>query len=324
MSGDMHNLLGKYFSGQATEDEVTTVKQWAHANEQNKAEFKMLEKLWNGTEEHKTLVFDTEKAWQKVNATINTPAKNGKLVSMPKWKAAVAIAASLVLVLAVWWITGNKGNDMHTILAETAIREVKLPDGSRVYLRKGSTLEYPEEFAKSNRDVTLKGEAFFDVEHDPSLPFIIMAGESYIRVVGTSFSVDATAREVELIVKTGKVNFGSTTDTSNRVLVTAGEKAVFVDNMIRKMPDTDINSVAWMSKELAFEQTPLPEVVAALNDYYKVMITLKKDDSVQMSASKITDQFKDQPLSSVLNDLSLTTTYQIRETSKDNYVISIK
>jgi transmembrane sensor len=323
MSEEIHSLLGKYFSGQATEEEAAMVKQWVSASAENQEEFNVLQKIWNRLEEHEAVSFDTEQAWQKVNAGIRSPAKGGKIIGFSKWKAAIAVAASLVLVAAVWWMMSDK-DTTRTIMADTHIKEVQLPDGSKVYLRKGATLTYPEPFEKSSRDVTLTGEAFFDVTPDAARPFLITAGRSYVRVVGTSFSVDATGTFVELVVKTGKVNFGPLADTSYKLLITPGKKAILVSDHTITVSDADANAVPWMSKQLVFTNTPLSEVAATLSDYYNVSIILKKEDAAQIASDSITIRFNDQPLSSALNELSLISTYHIQEKDKDSYEISIK
>lgn len=323
MSEDMHSLLGKYFSGQATEEEAAMVKQWVSASAENEEEFNVLQKVWNRLEEHEAISVDTEQAWQKVNAGIRSPAKGGKLIGFSKWKAAIAVAASLVLVAAVWWMMSDKDNT-RTVIADTNIKEVQLPDGSKVYLRKGATLKYPEPFDKSSRDATLTGEAFFDVSPDASRPFLITAGKSYTRVMGTSFSIDATGDFAELVVRTGRVNFGPLADTSYKLLITPGKKAVLMSDHMITVSDAGANTVPWMSKQLVFENTPLSEVAATLGDYYNVSIELKKEDAAQIASDSITIRFNDQPLSSALNELSLISTYHIEEKDKDSYEISIK
>lgn len=323
MSEDMHSLLGRYFNGQATEEEAGAVKKWIQASSENEAEYKELEKLWHRSEEHDPVAFDTERAWQKINTAIKTPAKGAKVVQF-NWKAAVAVAASLVIaVAAVWWMMGDR-TDSQTIVAEIDIKEVQLPDGSKVYLRKGSTLEYPETFASNSREVTLTGEAFFEVTPNPAQPFGITAADAYVKVIGTSFSVNTAHNQVQLVVKTGKVNFGPASDTSRKVLVIAGETARLAGNELTKDDDDDINSTAWVSKQLVFRNAPLQQIASTLSDYYGVKIALKKEDAAQIATDSITIKFDNQPLSAVINELSLTTTYRIDEISKDNYEISIK
>ncbi len=86
--------------------------------------------------------------------------------------------------------------------------EIKLPDGSRVHLSHHSELVFPQRFFGGKREVMLKGEAFFDVVRNDTLPFIVKVQGFDIRVLGTSFNVKSKANEYQSVVSlvTGKVN----------------------------------------------------------------------------------------------------------------------
>src|SRR5579872_3819268 len=88
-----------------------------------------------------------------------------------------------------------------------AKQEIKLPDGSHVWLHSSSQLRYPRKFDKDNREVFLDGEAYFEIVKDPAKPFIVHAHETTTKVVGTSFDLRNYGKEeqVELTVFTGKV-----------------------------------------------------------------------------------------------------------------------
>jgi ferric-dicitrate binding protein FerR (iron transport regulator) len=324
MSEDMHSLLGKYFSGQATGEETEVVKKWIQSSVENEAEFNELERFWNKSEEHEILSFDKDKAWQKVNAAIRIPAKKEAKVVRFRWKWAAAAAACIVLALSTWLMMNNGKDRDYIVLAESDGKVVVLPDGSKVYLRKFAKLDYPSKFDKDRREVSLTGEAFFEITPNPSQPFGITASGAYVEVVGTSFSVNTTYDEVKLVVKTGKVNFGPASDKSRKILVTAGERALFANNEMTRETDTDVNSTAWISKRIVFKNTPLQQIATTLSDYYKVNVSLNKEDAAQIATDSITIEFNNQPLQAVLNELSLTTTYRIEQKSKDNYEISIK
>lgn len=319
----MHSLLGRYFSGEATEAEKEAVKKWSQASEQNRIEFTEFEALWNRYGVHNPVPFDADKAWQKIDTRINTPIKKSKIVSIYAQRIGIGIAASLLLLFAIWSMMGNR-NDIHTVTADTDVQEVRLEDGSRVYLRKGSSLKFPAKFAGNNRKVSLTGKGFFEVNPDAAKPFIITAAETEVSVVGTSFLINTLNQEVELIVKTGRVNFNPIANTAQKVLVIAGERALYAKNSISKSVNGDKNFNAWQTRQLVFENTPLQQVIATLNDYYNVTITLKKEDSDQLSAANVTVTFQNQSLSSVLDELSLTTTYHIQKITDTNYEISIK
>lgn len=320
MTDEMHGLLGKYFSGQATAEERLLVQQWA-ADEKNRADFDLLVKLWHKSGEHAPIPFDTEKAWQAVNAKIKTSTTPVRRIR-PLMKV-VAVAASLVLVFGLWWLLGGLPG-RRTVVADVAVKEVKLEDGSTVYLRKGSRLQYNRSFGKERRTVSLNGEAFFEVMPDPAKPFVVSAGGTRVEVVGTSFSVVAHKDSVELIVKTGKVKFGAAGNIDQSVLVTAGERALFAGDSINKELNEDENFNAWQSGQLIFNNTSLPEVLAALNEFYNVNIRMKQDDAVQLSAARLTVHFNNQPLDAVLDEISLITSYRIQRLGDAQYEISIK
>jgi len=323
MSEEIHSLLGRYFSGQATEEEIQTVQNWVHSNEQNEAEFKLLQKLWTRSGDQDAIVFDTDKAWQKINDKLKPVISIEKRSGGFSRKMAIAAAASIVLVLSIWWFVSNK-TKTQTILAKENVQEIKLEDGSSVYLRKGSTLEYPHSFAKNNRRVTLNGEAFFEVTHNAERPFIITAAKTEVTVVGTSFSIDTKNEQVELIVKTGLVNFNPVQNAGKKVQVAAGEKAIFANDNIVKEVNLDVNFNAWQTGRIAFKSTPLRQVIATLSDYYNVNIKLKDADADQLSAAGVTLDLNNQSLSSALDELATITSYHIQKIDDNHYEISIK
>jgi transmembrane sensor len=323
MSEDMHSLLGKYFNGEATEEEKHAVENWVRSSEQNADEFSLLQNLWNRSDGQPAVSFDTEKAWQKVNAALNVPGKKGRVVSLWTRRAAIAVAAMLVLIAGIWWLNSSR-NTTQTIVVDMAVKEVLLEDGTKVYLRKGSVLAYPKYFSKNSRRITLSGEAFFEVRHDESRPFTITASDAEVRVVGTSFTVSTNNNKVELIVKTGRVRFGSSADTANRQLVIAGQRASYADLRLEVASNTDPNFDAWQTKQLIFKNTPLKEVAAVISKVYNVTIVLKKEDEAQMSESFINDRYSNQSLESVLADLSRTSAYHIKKLDDTRYEISIQ
>jgi transmembrane sensor len=325
MSEEMHILLGRFFSGEATEAEKTAVREWRLASSENEIEFALLEKMWNNSGEPAAISFDTEAAWKKVDASITSNVRKGRIIKMPARRVLIGVAATVILLLGLWWIVGkNAGNNMERVVADIDVASVHLDDGSIIYLRKGAVLEFPDKFEKGRRKVSLKGEAFFEVTHDPSNPFVIDAETTEIKVIGTSFTVSTSKDSVELIVKTGRVNFTPSADTRKKMMVIAGERAVCAGTSISKEVNTDPNFNAWQTKKLVFQRTPLSHVVATLADYYRINITFKKEDAAQLSAADFTDTFNDQSLESVLDELQRITTYTIKKTGDNNYEISIK
>ena len=122
-------------------------------------------------------------------------------------------AASIILLLgtALWisMIHYDRKNDLLTYKTGDFINEIVLSDGSQICLNKHSKLITPEIFLKNRRNVTIEGEAFFEVKKDISRPFRIKAGKTTTEVSGTSFNIDYNKEtgNVNIIVTTGKVAF---------------------------------------------------------------------------------------------------------------------
>lgn len=324
MNEEMHNLLGRFFSGEATDQEKIAVREWKMSSKENETEFALLEKMWQNTDAASPVSFDTDAAWKKVDARITASPGSGKVIKMNARRAVIAIAASVVLLLGLWWIIDSSNNGMKSLVADRDNQEVRLADGSVVNLRKGALLQYPSTFKKDRRDISLTGEAFFQVTPDPLKPFVIKAATTEVQVVGTSFTVSTGNDRVELNVMTGRVNFAQLQNLTNKIMVVAGEKAFFAGGNLTKQVNKDPNFNAWQTKKLVFQRTPLSQVAADLGDYFGINIVFKKEDSAQLSAADFTDTFNDQALDSVLEEFEKITTYSVRKTGAANYEISIK
>ena len=134
MNEDIHNILGRYFSGQASPEEEHRVKSWSNESEENKAEYLLLEKLWTGAGTDTPLVFDTGAAWTRVDSQLKPGQKKSGAIRFPMYRIAVGIAASLLIILGIWWMAGGN-NHLETVVASADVQELNLEDGSKVFLR---------------------------------------------------------------------------------------------------------------------------------------------------------------------------------------------
>lgn len=215
-----------------------------------------------------------------------------------------AVAASLVFLigLSVFFYrstTAVENTQLTVKLGEHA--QIKLSDGTQIWLNAGSVLKYPKEFKGDTREVYLSGEAFFDVAKDKKHPFIIHTNKMDTKVLGTSFNVQAYPEQTtqEVSVLTGKVNVKSTV-TDENVYVTPGQKVVFKshNNKLKAFKDIPVNTISlWRKNIMVFEETPLPEVIATINRNYNVAIEIKNKN---LNALKISAYFKELPADQVI------------------------
>lgn len=155
---------------------------------------------------------------------------------------------------------------------------VVLPDGTKVSLNSGSTLEFPDHFATDERIVNLKGEAFFDVVKSNGKPFIVKTNDLSIKVLGTKFNVKSYDNESNTYTTLleGKIEL-STNNEHKAVL--PGEQVVFdkkTDILNIKEIDTE-PIVAWVDDMFYFDRTPLEDIMRSMSRWYGVEIRYADD-----------------------------------------------
>ncbi|MBN8888394.1 MAG: FecR domain-containing protein [Rudaea sp.] len=199
-----------------------------------------------------------------------------------------ALAASFVLATVaagvLFWnhqraSAVETGNYATTIAVD---RNVALSDGSQIAL--GGATRLTTHFARDRRDVDLSaGEAFFQVAHDTSRPFVVNAGEVSIRAVGTAFNVRRTGDRVAITVSEGRVRIASSEGQANgrqsaaeAVEAVAGQQISF-DPRASGLTVSTISAghaVGWREHRLEFVNEPLDSVVANINRYSTRPLTL--------------------------------------------------
>ncbi len=233
--------------------------------------------------------YPEEPAWQKIQSKIHRqssaqPNKIRRLVASPLLRIAASVLFAALLLVSGYTFFRNSATTAQLVeisAADQVLKSVELPDGTLVSLNTNTKLRYPRKFNRKIREVILEGEAFFDVKPNKNKPFVIHAGKAQIRVVGTSFNVNAypQAKMVEVIVETGRVQVSNkTTETklTNELILTPGDKGTLVcsSNSLLKTTNQDPNFLAWKTHNLIFKATSLAEVIENLEKVYKVNIRL--------------------------------------------------
>jgi ferric-dicitrate binding protein FerR (iron transport regulator) len=331
-------LIAKFMSNEASSAEKEEVEQWAAQSEQNCKELEKTEVLLNKTDWFFRLKnYDTDTAWQQVREksysvqSSYSQNNNPKRIFSPallRYAAAVLIA---LLLGATGYYFGFK-NQIREVYSEIisaekqVVNEYVLPDGSVVTLNSNSKLEFPKKFKKNVREVTISGEAFFDVKSDPEKPFIIHAGNAEVKVLGTSFNVCAypEAETVEVVVEAGTVEVichqKKKLEENRKLLLNAGEKGILLNysRKIEKTLNADPNYLAWKTRNLVFDQTPLNEVIQYLNKTYHTDIQFKGKNIEQLV---LTAQFEKKSVDFILNVIQLTFDLELTR-ENETYILS--
>ena len=247
------------------------------------------------------------RAYEELSATWQSLTRSGPLVRAvsfgqamtaataprnPSRRRAMLLAAASIGAVALgaaWYASHLKAeSSFQTAIGEHAT--VALPDGSTLELNSNSLARI--EYTKAARMIRLeRGEAFFAVAHDVRRPFWVVADGSWVRAVGTAFSVYVRSSDVQVTVSEGTVKVAGDTPAreapSDAALaqaavsvLTAGEQASVHGRaaQIRAMKPAELTrSVAWRQGILSFENRPLGEVVEEISRYTTLKIGIHDD-----------------------------------------------
>ncbi len=211
---DFKNLLEKYNKGEASEVERRLVDSWYDSFEWNKKPVESLQ-----ASAGRDLI--RQKIWQNIQARQGLPASDKNFFRIRAWGYAAASMAFIFLGigLALYFSARNVSSNKPAshALAErisTNIQQQKrltLPDGSLVELKPGSKVELLPGYGETSREVSLEGEAFFEIRQAANRPFRVRTRDISVQVLGTSFRISAYAedRETRVDVESGKVRLSN-------------------------------------------------------------------------------------------------------------------
>lgn len=313
------SLVIKVLQGEASPAEQRIADEWIAQNPENKKLFESYKALLLLTRPRKHH-FDTDKAWEKLNARIHDASQkpgrgreksNKRRIVMMSAAAVSGIAAMLLIALALFQLNKPVAEMKQFVAANQGIETLELPDGTNVVLNLGAQVNYPERFTSETREITIFGEAFFEVSHNAEKPFIIHAGGLDVKVVGTSFNVEANpdADHVKVTVNTGKVLVYRTGEAADETiegnhLLTAGEMATFSkeNGYILKGVNDNPNFLSWKTGILIFRESRLADVLKTLENRYKTKFIAPEQEVLNQ---RLTARFENESLEEVLETLSL-------------------
>jgi len=220
------------------------------------------------------------------------------------------IAASFLLILSIGagiYYSNARSEQTGTKMVQVSGEQqpvFTLPDGTRVRLKKGSCLNYVANMdQQDNRQVTLHGEAFFEVAKNPEKPFIIDAGNAEVKVLGTKFNVRSSDAKNTIVVavQEGKVSFRDKEQKQN-IILTANEAGILEGGKLRRVDQPVQNYFSWFEHVLEFEKMPLPRVVEQLEIIFDADIELADPD---LNNKYFTAYMRGASVDEVVNQLAL-------------------
>lgn len=240
--------------------------------------------------------FDPKKALARSqNGSLRRPLSLSKRTVMLKRIAGVATAAAVGIFLYLSWLTSWTDYAAYDI-AQT----FTLPDSSSVTLAPGSTLSLQKH--KDKRLVQMTGKVYFNVRHDDRAPFRVNAGSGFVKVLGTRFQVDSRD-PISVSVVSGKVLFSAIRSGEEALILTKGQSAVLDPAASKPVEITPKhpNPAAWATGEFIYDNTPLPEVLSELSEYYDVTLVAFDAGHSSGESRRLSGEFSTSSLQEILN-----------------------
>ncbi len=355
-------LLAKKNSGDATLQELTELNGLLLQDKFLLHSIDLIEKalevpiVVNGIDEQHTM-----NVWDKIidRTSIEQNELPEPIIPISKlrvlWIKIAGVAALLAVMVAGYFWAPDKndalvGNQNIVSTKYGSKTKIQLPDGTTVMLNGGSTLTYDDSFNKKIREIALTGEAYFDVTHDKTKPFIIHTKAIDVRVLGTSFNVKAypedKTTEASLIKGSIEVSFinrsnGKILLKPNEKIVVANDYKIFQKQKEQTQPQkadkltvpiisiTSINfepnrkdsitkETGWVKNTLVFKSETFEDLAKRLERWYNVKIEFKNDILKQL---KFTGTLDDEPIKEVMMYLSAVATFHF-VINKEQIVIS--
>ncbi|MDY4725293.1 MAG: FecR domain-containing protein [Candidatus Cryptobacteroides sp.] len=240
--------------------------------------------------------FDPKKALARSqNGSLRRSLSLSKRTVMLKRIAGVAAAAAVGIFLYLSWLTSWTDYAAYDI-AQT----FTLPDSSSVTLAPGSTLSLQKH--KDKRLVQMTGKVYFNVRHDDRAPFRVDAGSGFVKVLGTRFQVDSRD-PISVSVVSGKVLFSAIRSGEEALILTKGQSAVLDPAASKPVEITPKhpNPAAWATGEFIYDNTPLPEVLSELSEYYDVTLVAFDAGHSSGESRRLSGEFSTSSLQEILN-----------------------
>lgn len=290
-------LIGKYLAGEASAEEISFVDDWTHASSENRFYVEQFRTIFQRSAAVKDLQqFDTDAAWAKLRKSVTNKSNNSRTLGgrsiAPFWRIAASVIVVLGVGLFAYRLLERESTSVPLVIAATTqtVNDT-LPDGSEVFLNKETHLSYAFDKQKKQHTVNVKGEAFFNIRHDSTRPFLINIDGVYVRDIGTSFNVKAypESNTIEVLVEEGEVMFY--TDKDSGVYLKENGKGVY-DKTTKKfhIDQPEVNALSYKTRLFDFTNASLEQVIMELNQVYPNRIIL----SGNLKACRLTVSFQNE------------------------------
>ncbi len=311
----MDNLIRKYLENKATDQERKVLLDWVR-KEGNYEKFRIIKKEWKKELSHKITDYRMEDGIIRYQSFMlnDFRLRNRKIERNQKWYR-YAVVGVLLVIVGAGYLSGVffTENLSTTVFAGKGyVSSVILPDSSKVWINSGSSITYSNDFGENKRELSIKGQAYFEVVKNKKKPFVVNADDVQVKVLGTRFTLEDYENSgfVSVVLEEGAVEMTMERFPNRKILLSPGDKVTYnVENQkIEKRKVKASRYSSWRNGILNFYNSPLKAVVNKLSNRYNYSFNLDKS----LEDIKVTFSVNQEDLSSVLELLKVITPIDIK------------
>lgn len=290
-------LFGKQLSGEISSAELLELEALLKDNPSAAASRDLAATIWQTPiQEIAIAQHSKERIWDTVKPQLHEHRYHSPL------RRLIAVAAAAA-VLTITWIGWQQIHPNAPVLQQFSAApggksRTMLPDGSIVWLNSNTQIHYDgNNFGKQYREITLTGEAFFDIAKKEGIPFIIHAGKINIHVLGTAFNVKAYTGDsaVYTTLVRGKiaVSFRGATvvlqPEEKLTIPVITQTAVLQPKHLEKDSSGQLSEISWLNNKLVFDNETFDELAVKMSRWYGVTFHFESPNLRQLRFSGIID-----------------------------------
>ena len=351
-------LITRVLTGEASVEEKECLLNWVEESKSNKKLFFEMKDIWEVSHAATDDRFKGDESWERFKNQIEmNEEKEEKEERNHKLFAFLKIASIVIVSVGLSWLVFGLTSSNRFLISKNEVitpigskTQIVLPDGTRVWLNAGSNLTYYSDYNGEKRDVTLSGEAFFEVTKNPNKPFVVKTGKIDIKAYGTAFNVKSypTDRFVETTLINGVVTIEQVATKKTLAILKPNQKSIFYkddirpsltkilkldkqkitkdsiievnanENILLAQTNNTESQTAWKEQKLYFTSETFDEIAKKLERWYGVTIHLQNDELLN---ERFTGKFThNEPLAQVLEAIKITTPISYSIKLNDVYI----
>lgn len=316
MTNEIVKLIEKFLSGTISDEEMNVL---LAAYTQERISEKQLDHYyadkWNEAGQHPSPLAGEKKGktWKALQEHLTrheqtTPGRKRRWIAI-----ASAAAAAVVFFMLGLWLQPERNNPKKELVVTVENGQkasVQLPDGSHVRLNSASELRYSPDFGRKDRNVQLRGEAYFEVESDPVNPFIVQTRSGLqIKALGTKFNIKSYSndRQITGTLLEGKIDVGN---SSFSEILRPNERIVFdiASNTFQKLRiQNSEEAIFWLTEQFVFDRETLENIARMLERMYNVTVSFA---SPEIKEIRYSGKIKNNSMENVLNLITVVSPLQ--------------